>query len=105
MNKVVFLDETLEQTFNELPQNDPLRKSITRAIQKIQEDFKSGEVVKKNSNIIKKSSKKYTYITNLRILDLSGAYRLLYTLVNDEIEIISVILDWMPHKKYDKLNK
>jgi Txe/YoeB family toxin of Txe-Axe toxin-antitoxin module len=41
-------------------------------------------------------------ITNLRKYDLPNGWRLVYTLRGNEIEIISVILEWFPHKQYER---
>ena len=40
-------------------------------------------------------------ITNLRKYNLPKGWRLLYTVRGNEIEIISVILEWLPHKEYE----
>ncbi len=46
-DKVVFVDEELETSFNELSEKDPIKKGIVRAIRAIQEDFSCGRQVKK----------------------------------------------------------
>ncbi len=43
--KVVFVDESLEKSFNELNEADPIRKSLVRAITTLQEDAFSGRNV------------------------------------------------------------
>ena len=47
------------------------------------------------------------YIKDYRIsalwkYDLPNAWRLLYTIIGNEVKILSVILDWMTHKEYDR---
>jgi len=42
-------------------------------------------------------------INNLYKYDLPNAWRLLYSLGKEGIEIIAVILEWCPHKEYEKL--
>jgi hypothetical protein len=102
--KVVFLDENLSQIFDSLNDSDPIKKGIVKAIQEIKENCQVGENVKKDSPIFYNYKKKYG-INNLRVYDLPLAYRLIYTITPNEIEIISVLLDWMNHKDYDKQNK
>ena len=46
--KVVFVDESLEKSFNELNEADPIKKALVRAINTLQEDAFSGRNVKKN---------------------------------------------------------
>ncbi len=45
--KVVFFDEDLENAFNNLPDNDPIKKAMTRAIKDIWENAFVGRNVKK----------------------------------------------------------
>src|SRR3989344_4546074 len=95
--KVVFIDETLEKSFNELNGADPVKKALIRAIQTLQEDAFSGRNVKKN--LIPKSLIQKYGIDNLWIYNLPDAWRMLYVLTpSGQIQIIAVILDWMDHK-------
>ena len=41
-------------------------------------------------------------ITNLWKYNLPDAWRLLYTLSGDNIKIVSIILEWMNHKDYER---
>lgn len=41
-------------------------------------------------------------VSNLWKIDLSGAWRMIYTIRGSEVEIISLILDIMNHKDYEK---
>jgi mRNA-degrading endonuclease RelE of RelBE toxin-antitoxin system len=41
-------------------------------------------------------------VNNLWKVDLSGAWRIIYTIRGSEIEIISLILDIMNHRDYEK---
>ncbi len=102
--KVVFIDQSLEKTFNELNDIDPLKKGLTRAIKDIQENAFCGRNVKKKL-IPKEFIIKYN-INNLWIYNLPDAWRMLYVLTpSEEVQIIAVILDWMDHKDYERLFK
>lgn len=102
--KVVFVDESLEKSFNELNEADPIRKSLVRAISTLQEDAFSGRNVKKN--LIPRSIIQKYGINNLWIYNLPDGWRMLYVLTpSKEVQIIAVILDWMSHKDYEKLFK
>ena len=101
-NKIVFVDKELEISFNELSDNDPIKRGIIQAISAIQENFSCGRNVKKEL-IPRKLIEKYE-LTNLWIYDLPNGWRLLYSVTSGgEIEIIAVILDWMNHKDYNRL--
>jgi Txe/YoeB family toxin of Txe-Axe toxin-antitoxin module len=100
-SKVVFINNNLEKKFNSLKNNDPLKKSITNAIKKLRKNVFSGIQMPKRL-IPKEYIQKYK-INNLWKYNLSGGWRLLYAVSpEDEIEIISAILDWLDHKTYEK---
>ena len=102
-SRVKFIDRELENVFNKLDDVDPIKKALKRAIENIEQDPRVGRNVIKKL-IPKKLIKKYE-IENLRIYNLPAAWRMLYTITANEIEIISVILDWINHKDYDRLFK
>jgi len=45
----------------------------------------------------------YMKVDNLWVVDLSGSWRMLYTLKGNRIEILCFILDIMDHDKYNKI--
>jgi len=103
-DKVVFIDDSLEDAFNSLTENDPTKKALIKAIKDIKENCYCGRNVKKKL-IPKKLVEKHG-INNLWIYNLPSAWRLLYSLTNSgEIELIAVVLDWMNHKDYERLFK
>ena len=100
--KVVFIDDKLEKAFDEMSDKDPIKKALIRAIKNIEEDCQIGRNVKKKL-IPKELMQKYN-ISNLRIYNLPSSWRLIYTITTSyDVEIISVVLDWMSHKDYEKL--
>jgi len=100
--KVVFVDLELENSFNEIPENDPLKKSLIRAIADIQDNCFCGRNVKKDL-IPKRLIDKYQ-INNLWIYNLQSAWRLIYSITSTkDIKIIAAVLDWMDHKDYERL--
>ena len=104
LDKVVFVDNSLEDAFNSLTEKDPTKKALTKAIRDIKENCYCGRNVKKKL-IPKKLIEKYG-INNLWIYNLPSSWRLLYSLTNSgKIELIAVVLDWMNHKDYEKLFK
>jgi len=97
-----FINSKLEDIFNRLSDEDPLKKALKKAIKEIQNNMFIGRNVKKKL-IPKKLIIKYD-INNLWIYNHPSAWRLLYTLTRDKnIKIIAIILDWMNHKDYEKL--
>ena len=41
-------------------------------------------------------------IKNLWKYDLPNAWRLIYTIESDEVQIVNIILEWFDHKEYEK---
>jgi len=98
---VVFIDEKLENSFNSLKDEDPIKKSIVSAIRELKKNAFSGIQVPKNL-IPKEYIKKYG-IKNLWKYDLPKGWRLLYTITADnEVELISAILEWFDHQEYER---
>ncbi len=83
--------------------NHQLLTKIDRTIEILKTKPDYGIAVPKN--IIPKELIKEYGINNLRKVNLSHAWRLCYTLKTDSIEIVSIILNVMDHKKYNKLFK
>jgi len=107
-HKVIFVDESLEITFNNLSDKDPIKKGLIKAIKDIKENFFAGRLITKdsrNKKKIKEILKKYK-VNNIRIYNLPSYWRVLYSITKSEdLKIIAIILDWMSHKEYDRLLK
>ncbi|MBI2659748.1 type II toxin-antitoxin system RelE/ParE family toxin [Candidatus Woesearchaeota archaeon] len=77
-----------------------LLKAIEREEGNLRVDMHRGTQIEK-SKIPKEYVAQYG-VTNLWKIDLPGYWRILYTIVGNEFEIISVLLEFMDHKEYDK---
>jgi len=103
-SKVVFINAKLEDTFNSLQDNDAIKKSMIRAISDLRKNTFAGIQVPKR--LIPKSYIQKYGINNLWKYDLPKGWRLLYTITADnEVELISAILEWFNHKEYEKRMK
>lgn len=100
-SKVVFISDELEKNFLDLDGKDPIKKAMIRAIKDLQQNAFFGIHVPKRL-IPKEYVKKYG-INNLWKYDLPKGWRLLYTVTaENEVELISAILEWFNHKDYEK---
>ena len=81
--------------------NVQLLKAIDREINNLKIDPQHGDHIPRK-NIPKSLVRRYGTDRLWRI-ELVGYWRLLYTITGDEVKIIAVILEFMEHKKYDKL--
>lgn len=103
-SKVIFADEELKKTFESLKSEDErLYKEIEEALKTIKQNAFFGRNVRKKL-IPKELIQKYE-IDNLWIYNLRKNWRLLYTITNNEVEVLAIVLDWMNHKDYERLFK
>ena len=104
IKKVGFGDESVRKAFEELKagrfENKKLASYIERAITKLKEDPFAGMKVPSRLWPVKYIRK--FGIDNLRKYDLPNGWRLIYTLLGNEVEIVSIILEWFPHKEYER---
>jgi Txe/YoeB family toxin of Txe-Axe toxin-antitoxin module len=98
---VAFVNENMKKAFEKLKEEDPkLYKFIARAIEDLKRDPFVGISVPKKL-IPKIYIKKYG-VNNLWKYNLPEAWRLLYFVVGDQVKIVSIILEWLPHKEYER---
>lgn len=100
-SRVVFISDELEKGFNELKDDNPIKKGLIRAIKDLKENAFCGIQVPKRL-FPKEYVQKYG-IKNLWKYDLPNGWRLLYTITpENEVELISAILEWFDHKNYGR---
>ncbi len=99
-----FADNKLKTQFKKLEYGTSTEKNlhyhITRVLRDIQQNAFAGIQIKKKL-IPKEYIKKYD-IKNLWKYNLPDNWRLLYSIEQEEIKIVALILDWLDHKNYDK---
>jgi Txe/YoeB family toxin of Txe-Axe toxin-antitoxin module len=102
--KVGFGDESIYKAFLELRagkfEEKKLASFIQKAIDKLKEDPFVGVAIPQKLwpfEYVRRFE-----IMNLRKYNLPRGWRLVYTIRGNEIEIISVILEWFPHKQYER---
>jgi Txe/YoeB family toxin of Txe-Axe toxin-antitoxin module len=100
-SKVIFASQKLEDAFNSLKDGDSLKKGIIKAMRELRQDVNAGIPIQKKlfpTDYIKKYG-----INNLWKYNLPNAWRLLYTVTpEDEIQLLTIILEWLPHKEYER---
>ena len=97
---VVFAEDKTEKSFNSLPENHWLKKAIKKTIKKLREDVFYGEKIKRGL-IPKRYIQKYQ-IDNLYWCQLPNAWRLVYSVEADNIEILAMIIEYFDHKGYER---
>lgn len=77
-----------------------LYESINRIIDRLKEDYGYG--VRIPHKLIPEDYLKKYHIGNLRKVNLPDGWRLMYTVQADRVMIVSVILEWLDHKAYER---
>lgn len=101
---VVFADDKVRKSIEKLnrikSEDRNLKKWIERAMKDLETDAFCGTQIPKKL-FPKEYVRKYK-IDNLWKYNLPNAWRLIYTVTPGGITVFSVILEWMPHKDYEK---
>ena len=99
-----FADEKLKIAFYSLKEGDysdrQLFEAVHKAVQTIEQNAFSGIQLRKYL-IPKEYQVKYA-VKNLWKYNLPNGWRLLYSIEQEDLVIISVILEWFDHKEYER---
>ena len=103
-SEIKFAEEKLKESFERLKESKTEDKKlyewINRALDDLEENAFCGIQVAKRL-IPKVYIQKYE-IDNLWKYDLPKGWRLLYSVSNNEVNVLSIILEWMDHKEYER---
>ena len=99
---VVFVDERIKKAFDKLrdaknPEKD-LYKFIKRAIDDLEKNPFCGKHIQKN--LIPKGDVKKYGVENLWKYNLLNAWRLIYFVQANNVQVVSILLEWMDHTAY-----
>lgn len=102
---IVFADSRIKTAFNKLKisktEDKALYKFLLRAFEDLKSDAFCGIQIPK-SLIPKEYARKYGKMDNLWKYNLPNAWRLIYTIKTEEVIVLSVILEWLDHKNYER---
>lgn len=97
--EVQFANDKVKDAFNKL--NDlKLKAFIERAFKDIWENPFCGIQIPKR--LIPKEYIQKFKIKNVWKYNLPNAWRLIYSLEGNEVVIISIVLEWLDHKEYER---
>lgn len=99
-----FFDEKTKKAFNKLESGDGADKQLfielNKAFDRIEDNAFCGIQIPKD--LIPNVYLKIAKVKNLWKYNLPGGWRLIYSIVSDEIVVISIILEWFSHPDYEK---
>lgn len=104
IKSVAFADESIRDAFLQLKsgrfEEKQLAGHIEDAVSELKRNPFAGVAIPKK--LWPKGYVKRFSIDNLRKYNLPGGWRLVYTLHGSELEIVSIVLEWLSHKEYEK---
>ena len=102
--QIVFSEQKIKEAFEKLAngteEEKTLYKWILRAFKDLENNAYCGIQLPKN--LIPKIYVKNYDIKNLWKYDLPKAWRLIYSVENTDIKVVSIILEWFDHKNYER---
>jgi hypothetical protein len=102
---IVFADAKIKKAFEKLraatTEDKKLYNFLIRAFEDLEEDAFCGTQIQKRL-IPKEYITKYGKLDNLWNYDLPDGWRLIYTIKRAEIIILTIILEWLDHKNYER---
>ena len=103
-SRIFFADKKIEKAFYKLKgsktEDKELYEHLVEAFEQLENDIFIGIHIPKKL-IPKEYIKKYS-IDNLWKYNLPRGWRLIYSVGKKEIAVISLILEWLPHKEYEQ---
>jgi Txe/YoeB family toxin of Txe-Axe toxin-antitoxin module len=99
-SQVVFGDEKIKGEFDVI-KDLQLKKQLKKAIQNLEENAFLGIQIPKRL-IPKEYFFRFGKLDNLWKYNLPDAWRLIYTVKNNRVSILSILLDWLDHKSYER---
>jgi len=102
-SNITFGDEKLKKELDNLKEikEDKLYRQLVKAFENLEEDAFCGIQIPKRL-IPEYYKKRFGPLTNLWKYNLPDAWRLIYTIKNSKVSILSIILEWIDHKEYER---
>ena len=104
IKKIAFIDHSLQNAFEELEKGKFEDRELAKFLNRAMEDLRQNPLcgIRVPTKLWPKEYIKKHRITSLYKYDLPNGWRLLYTLRGSEIEIISILIEWISHKEYER---
>ncbi|HLD96988.1 MAG TPA: type II toxin-antitoxin system RelE/ParE family toxin [Candidatus Nanoarchaeia archaeon] len=104
-SRIIFGDSSVKKAYEELSsqrfQELQLKKQIETVFEKLENNAFSGTQIPKKL-IPQMYQVRFGPLDNLWKHNLPRGWRLLYTVKNNEIVVLSIVLEWMDHKEYER---
>ncbi len=104
IKKVAFSNKKTKEAYEKLKKGKFEEKELFDFISKVIDDLKENPFcgIKIPNKLIPRVYIEKFEITNLWKYNLPNSWRLVYSIVGDQIKIVSLILEWFNHKEYER---
>lgn len=99
-SKIKFSDEKVQRTFEKLKEGTGDERELYSWLIRCFEDIEKNAFC--GIQVPKRLIPKEYNVTNLWKYNLPNAWRLLYSIENQQIYVVSIVLEWMTHKEYER---
>ena len=100
-SKIKFANEKVQKAFEKLKREDiKMHEILSRAFEDIEENVFCGIQIPKK--LIPKDYVKKFKVKNLWKYNLPDAWRLIYSVEGKNLLIVSIVLEWLDHKTYER---
>ena len=98
-----FFDEDIKKAFYKLENGDDSEKELFRLMNQAMNNIEQNAFcgIQLPKRLIPETYSKKN-IKNLWKYDLPRGWRLVYSIVNEELVVVSIVLEWMSHKEYER---
>lgn len=101
---VVFAEDRIKKSLRDLKnsktEDQKLYKWILRAMEDLEDNAFCG--IQLSKRLIPRMYTQKFGIDNLWKYDLPRGWRLIYSVSNDRVSVVSIVLEWMDHKNYER---
>jgi len=98
-SEIFFGDKKVTKDFEKVDKD--LKKQLEKAFKNLEEDAFCGIQIPKKL-IPKEYIKRFGNLTNLWKYNLPDSWRLIYTIKNNKVSLLLIILEWVDHKSYER---
>jgi Txe/YoeB family toxin of Txe-Axe toxin-antitoxin module len=103
-SKIQFVDERIKKAFEKLSTGNHEEKEIRHFIERAFEDISKNPFcgIQIPKRLIPEEYLKKFNLRNLWKYNLPNAWRLIYSIESNKICLISIVLEWLDHKEYER---
>ncbi|MBI2548546.1 hypothetical protein HYW21_04305 [Candidatus Woesearchaeota archaeon] len=98
-----FFDDAIKEAFYKLEKGDDSERELFRLLNQAMDNIEQNAFC--GIQIPKRLIPRQYFdkgIKNLWKYDLPRGWRLMYSIVNEEVVVVSIILEWFDHKEYER---